>query len=153
MITQFRDECSFLSNFQYFDKPLQLKYQGVILSFPTNEHFYIAMKTTNLTLRKQVCDHPLKGLKKFGNSLPLRDDWDDIKLSVMEYGLRYKFSDANPSLKRKLLATGSQELQEGNWWNDKYWGVCLKTGEGENHLGKLLMEIREEKQNENNTTT
>lgn len=27
-------------------------------------------------------------------------------------------------------------------WNDKFWGVCLKTGKGSNTLGKLIMEIR-----------
>ena len=26
-----------------------------------------------------------------------------------------------------------------NAWNDKYWGVCLKTNIGQNNLGKLLM--------------
>lgn len=31
---------------------------------------------------------------------------------------------------------------EGNTWGDKFWGVC--DGEGENHLGKLLMEVRAE---------
>ena len=35
-----------------------------------------------------------------------------------------------------------EELIEGNWWGDTYWGVC--NGVGENHLGKLLMKIREE---------
>ncbi|CAM0109837.1 hypothetical protein VPH166E361_0119 [Vibrio phage 166E36-1] len=62
----------------------------------------------------------------------------------MEYGLRYKFSDTNPSLRSKLLDTSDVELVEGNWWGDKYWGVCLKTGEGENNLGKLLMKVRED---------
>jgi predicted NAD-dependent protein-ADP-ribosyltransferase YbiA (DUF1768 family) len=33
------------------------------------------------------------------------------------------------------------ELIEGNWWGDTYWGVC--NGVGENHLGKLLMKIRD----------
>lgn len=35
-----------------------------------------------------------------------------------------------------------EELIEGNYWHDTYWGVC--EGVGENHLGKLLMEIRNE---------
>jgi predicted NAD-dependent protein-ADP-ribosyltransferase YbiA (DUF1768 family) len=28
-------------------------------------------------------------------------------------------------------------------WGDKFWGVDLETGEGENNLGILLMELRE----------
>ena len=49
----------------------------------------------------------------------------------------------NPHLKEKLLATGDRELVEGNWHGDKYWGVCLRTGEGNNHLGRMLMELRD----------
>jgi predicted NAD-dependent protein-ADP-ribosyltransferase YbiA (DUF1768 family) len=41
-----------------------------------------------------------------------------------------------------LKATGDEELVEGNWWNDTFWGVC--NGVGENNLGKLLMKIRAE---------
>ena len=55
-------------------------------------------------------------------------------------GLRYKFS--NPDLKEKLLATGNEELVEGNWWGDQYWGIC--DGIGKNKLGKLLMKVRKE---------
>lgn len=32
-------------------------------------------------------------------------------------------------------------VYKGNYWKDTYWGVC--NGVGENHLGKLLMKIRE----------
>jgi predicted NAD-dependent protein-ADP-ribosyltransferase YbiA (DUF1768 family) len=35
-------------------------------------------------------------------------------------------------------------IQEGNKWGDTFWGVDLKTGEGQNHLGKLIMDIRDE---------
>jgi len=44
-------------------------------------------------------------------------------------------------LKLRLLATGDETLQEGNRWNDRYWGVCR--GVGKNHLGNILMEVRE----------
>lgn len=39
-----------------------------------------------------------------------------------------------------LVGTGDAMLVEGNTWGDKFWGVCR--GEGENQLGKLLMERR-----------
>jgi len=32
-------------------------------------------------------------------------------------------------------------------WHDKFWGICICTkcaNKGENHLGKILMEVREE---------
>lgn len=34
------------------------------------------------------------------------------------------------------------EIVEENSWRDTYWGVCK--GVGENHLGKILMKIRDE---------
>ena len=53
------------------------------------------------------------------------------------------------SLKSKLLSTGDCLLEEGNWWGDKFWGVDIKTREGENHLGKIIMQVREELRNDN----
>ena len=60
----------------------------------------------------------------------------------MEKLLKLKFSKY--SLKQRLLNTGNAMLIEGNDWNDTFWGVC--NGKGQNHLGKLLMEIRKELQ-------
>lgn len=140
MITQFRGEHSFLSNFTTFETPML--YGGSL--YPSNEHFYQAMKFTDKGVRNSVRTHPAKGLKVYVRSLPCREDWDNIKLDVMLFGLRYKFSDKNPKLRHKLILTGEEIIQEGNWWNDKYWGVCLKTNNGENNLGKLLMQVRSE---------
>lgn len=144
----FRGEYSFLSNFTNFEKPLVItRGEGLFrFVFHTNEHFYQACKFTDYNLIIEVANHPSKGLKKFINSLKneWRPDWDDIKLGIMEKGLRYKFSEHNPKLRKKLIDTLGLELVEYNYWNDKYWGVCLKTGGGENHLGKLLMKVREE---------
>ena len=47
----------------------------------------------------------------------------------------------NYRLERRLLDTGDAILIEGNWWNDKFWGVCK--GEGCNMLGQILMEVRD----------
>ena len=47
-----------------------------------------------------------------------------------------------PELKEKLLQTGSKYLEETNYWNDTYWGVC--DGKGKKTLGELLMKIRNE---------
>ena len=70
------------------------------------------------------------------------DEWDAIKKNVMRFCLEQKFShDQNPENAAKLASTGEQYLEETNWWNDTYWGKNLQ-GEGENNLGKLLMEIR-----------
>jgi predicted NAD-dependent protein-ADP-ribosyltransferase YbiA (DUF1768 family) len=71
----------------------------------------------------------------------LRPDWREVREEVMEVGLRQKFRQ-NPELLQKLLDTGDAYLEEGNTWNDRYWGVCR--GVGQNKLGHLLMKLREE---------
>jgi ribA/ribD-fused uncharacterized protein len=128
----------FLSNFW----PAKTTYEGV--EYPTSEHAYQAAKFTNPQHRKMVRmqDTPQKA-KNFANHnlrSYRREDWDAVKLGVMEACLRSKFDD--DTLRRALLATGDSEIIEGNTWNDTYWGVCR--GVGENHLGKLLMKLRAE---------
>jgi hypothetical protein len=40
--------------------------------------------------------------------------------------------------------TGNTELVEGNHWHDTFWGVDATTGEGDNGLGQILMQVRME---------
>ena len=73
--------------------------------------------------------------------MPKRDNWSRIKNDVMLKLLRRKFVSGS-HYATLLLDTGGAELIEGNTWGDTYWGVC--DGVGENHLGKLLMLVRDE---------
>lgn len=65
--------------------------------------------------------------------------WEIRKVPTMRAVVWAKFSQ-NPELATKLLATGSRHLEETNWWGDKIWGVYR--GEGQNLLGKIIMETR-----------
>lgn len=143
MITNFHNEFSFLSNFH----PVNLKHDDII--FPSLEHAFVAMKTTDINLRKQIALITTPGkAKRFGRKVVLRENWEDIKLSVMivlidaKFNIKF-FSD-------KLIATGNQELIEGNTWGDKFWGAVLIDNQwvGENHLGKILMAKRNKLQND-----
>lgn len=134
MINQFRGEYRFLSNFY----PSIVVYDNV---YPTVEHFFQAMKTKDTSIREAFALLPTPGdAKKLGRKLTLREDWEQMKFDVMELGLRKKFSD--PDLAKRLVETYPHDLIEGNWWNDKIWGICFKTNEGENHLGRILMIVR-----------
>ena len=136
-VTRFSDKFEFLSNFS----SSKIEYQGII--YPTVEHAYQAAKTMDMDKRQEIAYlRTPRAAKKAGKKLHLRKEWDDIKLRIMETLLREKFKC--PILKRCLIDTGDVILEEGNTWYDVFWGVDLRTGRGENHLGKLLMEIRQE---------
>lgn len=136
MVSVFRGEFSFLSNF--YD--VEIKYGS--LKFKNVESAYQALKSKDYEVRKKFENLSGAEAKRLGRKVELREDWSRIKDNVMEYLVRVKFK--NVELRRKLLATGEQLLIEGNYWNDRYWGVDLKSGLGENKLGKILMKIRKE---------
>jgi ribA/ribD-fused uncharacterized protein len=69
------------------------------------------------------------------------EDWNIKKVDRMKRVLLAKF-DQNPTLAGYLLSTGSKILIEESK-TDAFWGIGKK-GNGQNMLGKLLMEIREE---------
>ena len=134
-ITEFRGEYAFLSNFY----ETSVKYEG--LTYPSSEAAFQAAKCADLKAHKAFQTMTPLQAKRFGRKVLLRPDWEQVKLQVMADILKSKF--CNKTLQNKLLATGSATLIEGNHWNDTFWGVDLATGKGENHLGQLLMSLRE----------
>lgn len=137
MITEFRGKYYFLSNF--YQAPVM--FEGLL--YRNCESAFQSAKTLDKEQRKQFCEIDPSTAKKKGRSIILRNDWEKIKDKVMEDVVRDKFT-RNKDLKNKLLATGERELIEGNTWNDTYWGVCRE--KGENKLGKILMKVRSELQ-------
>jgi len=110
--------------------------------YPSLEHAYQAMKATNKEDMAWVrCAINPREAKKRGNEIVCREDWEDVKLRFMEKLVYLKFT-SNPYLCEKLLETKGEELVEGNWWKDTFWGVC--NGVGENNLGKILMKVRDQ---------
>lgn len=105
------------------------------------EHAYQAMKFDDPTAREIVRNARTPSeAKKLGKSANLPLDWETKKVSIMRELVSKKFD--NPFLREMLLATEDAELIEGNWWGDRFWGVCK--GTGQNWLGKILMEVRED---------
>ncbi len=107
----------------------------------TVEHHFQAAKTDDPVWAARILNAPTpNAAKKLGRKAPMRPTWDQEKVAVMLALLRVKF--LWPDLAAALVATGDATLVEGNWWGDTFWGVC--NGVGENHLGRLLMQVREE---------
>ena len=135
-INSFRGENSFLSNMSGSSFKVGQE------TYPTVEHFFQAMKTTDPVERAKILAAKTAGeAKKIGKTVTLRKNWNQVREEVMETGLRAKFQQ-NPELKKKLLDTGDVDLIEGNTWGDTFWGEV--NGKGQNKLGKLLMKIRSE---------
>ena len=136
-IKEFKGEYYFLSNFY----PHSTLYEGK--TYPSSEHAYMSAKSNDPNW-KFMCQSELltpSEIKAEGRKVKLIDHWDEIKFIVMENVLKSKFS--HPLLKHKLLQTSDLILEEGNDWGDKIWGIDNRTGEGENHLGKTLMRVRD----------
>lgn len=131
-IDHFRGEHAFLSNF--YAAPVT--YRGV--PYPSVEHAYQAAKSDPPAAH--LAGVSAANAKKMGRGLRLRPDWEQVKVGVMRDLLRLKF--AIPELRAMLLATGDARLVESNSWGDSFWGVYH--GRGENWLGRLLVEVREE---------
>jgi ribA/ribD-fused uncharacterized protein len=79
-------------------------------------------------------------IRDFKDIVRIRADWDEVRLTVMKTGLLAKFSQ-NERLKQLLLSTGDTEIIEDS--PRDAWGVGKK-GDGQNWLGRLLMEVRAE---------
>ena len=144
MILYFKEENAFLSNF--YESSITL--EGI--NYPTVEHAFQAAKSLGADVRHKIASATTPGgAKSLGRQVCLRPDWEQIKDSVMLECVREKFK--NPELRAKLLSTEDEELVEGNWWHDNYWGSCHCPKclhiEGKNKLGKILMQVREEIKN------
>lgn len=130
----------FLSNFW----PAGVLFDGYM--YQSVEHAYQAAKTLDNKQRLLVarCSTPGQA-KRMGRNVTMRSDWNNVKLHIMEELVRYKFTH-NAQLRKKLLTTAPLALEEGNYWGDTFWGVCR--GVGSNHLGRILMKIRDELEHE-----
>jgi len=136
-----------LSNFQ----ECKVVFKG--LEFGSSEAAYMygkLLKDDNLAQYEAMKILRPWEVKKWGRQIELRPDWEEIKLGVMSEVLYDKFT-RNPDLKAKLLATGAKYLEETNSWHDNIWGNCIcdKCGsKGQNNLGKILMQVRNEIQSD-----
>lgn len=135
VVKEFRGSHSFLSNFH----PSTIIYEGLV--FPTVENAYQAAKCfyKEDMVKFMVCG-PSRAKKLGREIINILPDWNERKVTIMRKLLEKKF--AILELRQMLLATGTSTLEEGNYWGDTFWGICQ--GKGQNMLGKLLMEIRAE---------
>lgn len=148
-----REEFGFLSNFH--EAPIFLDGE----QWRSAEFYYQAQKSDDPEFREAIrnaknADHakgigtdPTRSRKArkrswfYGRPEKMRADWHQVKLPILEQAVRAKFLQ-NPDLAAKLLATGDAEIIEDSTF-DPFWGIG-RNGEGENRMGRMLMQIRQE---------
>jgi ribA/ribD-fused uncharacterized protein len=109
-------------------------------TFPTVEHAYWALATTDSETRDRIVEAPTgREARKIGQSAPLRSDWNVVRLAVMLRLVREKFRQ-HPDLVAKLIATGDGRLINGVELS-QYWGAMQQ---GRNWLGRILEIVRAE---------
>jgi len=138
MIENFENGYEWLSNFY----PCEITIGRKI--YPTVEHAYMSAKSNdkNWKMTCQNTNISAGKIKRMSNKIVVIDNWNEMKLSVMRGFLLQKFT--KEPFKTLLLQTGDEYIQEGNTWKDKFWGFDIESNEGENNLGKIIMEIREQ---------
>lgn len=130
----FRDEYWFLSNFY----PVEIECAG--LKFKCVESAFQAYKCANVEDRKLFVNLNGAEAKRLGRKIPMRKDWEDIKVKVMYRLVMQKFN-RNPLLLNRLKNIKGV-IVEDNTWNDTFWGMC--NGKGRNTLGIILTAVRNE---------
>lgn len=139
VINEFKGDYRWLSNFW----KVNILHDGKV--YPSVEHAYQAAKSLDEDWKITCLNNNISPgkIKRLSKDIEIRSDWNKSRVKLM-YTLCLKKFMKEP-LKSKLLSTKNILLVEGNYWNDTFWGVDLKTNKGENMLGKILMHIRDNK--------
>ena len=129
--------------------PHWIKLEGQ--SWPTTEHYFQAQKFVGTPHEEAIrgAKSP-KQAAQMGRDRkrPLRADWEGVKDDVMRRAVKAKF-EQHPEIRQVLLGTGDAEIIE-NAPGDYYWG-CGTKGTGKNMLGIILVEVREQLREDENS--
>lgn len=128
--------------------PHGITIKGVYWS--TVEHYYQAQKflgTPDAVIIPQIhaAETPeLAAAMGRDENHQVRPDWEVVKIKVMREAVLKKFL-THADIREVLISTGDQFLVE-NSPTDCFWG-CGADKTGQNHLGRILMNVREEIRN------
>lgn len=114
------------------------------LWWATVEHYFQAQKFGDVAYRERIrkasTPKQAAGLGR-DRAVALRTDWEVVKVAIMAEAVLKKFiTHAEP--RDLLLSTGERPLVEAAP-GDYVWGAG-QDGTGENHLGRILMDIRQQ---------
>ena len=120
---------------------LKIEWKGEIFDFTCIDEAYNARRTFDIDVQKTFQSIGPREATRKARDMKRRPGWRSARVEIMTNLVREKFRQ-NEGLAILLLNTGDAHLENTNRWGDKFWGVC--DGEGQNNLGKILMEVRDE---------
>lgn len=137
----FRGDDFYLSNFY----PCPVRWDGEV--WPSAEHAYQAAKAEFREDKMAILRMTAGQAKRYSRKMKMRADFHNNKVGIMAKIVEAKFL-AHRHLRLKLYATDGQPIVEYNTWHDNFWGQCTCDRcrgkiEGQNHLGKILMKLRD----------
>lgn len=139
VIDSFKGEYAFLSN------RFSCRFVWRGLTYRSAEAAFHSSKCTDETERKAYANYSANRAILCGKEQIPYPGWEEERLEIMESILKAKF-EQNEDLMSKLAATGNCILINGNK-TDAFWGVDLYSWLGENHLGEIIMNIRNKETN------
>ena len=125
------------------------------VTYPSVTHYYIAMKAREAkndeVYEKIMASATAKAAKALEKKITLKEeDWEAKQDSVMEKGVRAKFTQ-HPEIRAKLLETGDRPIGFADA-RDIYWGIGTSQDtdkarkkskwRGQNKLGNMIEELR-----------
>lgn len=145
MINRFREKYFFLSNFF----PTEVTIDGI--TYLNAEAAFQSFKASSIKDKQDLSKmkDPVMA-KRQGRKFKIDiEEWNKISEQAMYQVVKAKFSQ-NTRLRKLLLDTGFEYIEEGNMHHDNFWGVCRCNGSkcldtvAHNKLGKILMKVRDE---------
>jgi N-glycosidase YbiA len=126
-----------LSNFSAH----KVVFEGV--EYMTSEHAYQVAKFRDPVIRERIKSAPSAFLaREFGQAKEgMTEGWNEKKVFVMKEIMRAKMLQ-HEDVREALRSTGDAPIEK-NHPDDSYWGTGAD-GSGENVMGKIWMELREE---------
>lgn len=129
---------AFLSN----DFPCRIELDGEVFGSASQAYLYFMCKEQDDREKVLAAASPSEAQAAVVGA-PVRDGWYfSGSLDAMKDVVEAKFTQ-NPELAAKLAASDDSALTYKNGGQGKFWSVDANTGEGENHLGKILMLVKE----------
>lgn len=137
---EFRGDYAFLSNMN--DSPITLTFGDKTYTFKCAESAFQACKCP----RRADEFVNLNGVeaRKLGRTVPLSSDWEANKVNVM-YKVVFEKFNQNQFLRLRLGQVKGEIIEDTKYppkaGTTEFWGRY--NGVGENHLGIILMDVRE----------